>query len=96
MTMPAAYSAIKGGIINLTKYLASYYGGHNLRVNTVSPGGIFNNQPESFVEKYNKKVPLNRMGTPEDVAPTVTFLLSDKASYITGQNIIIDGGLSAI
>jgi len=96
MTMPAAYSAIKGGIINLTKYLASYYGGHNLRVNTVSPGGIFNNQPESFVEKYNKKVPLNRMGTPEDIAPTVVFLLSDKATYITGQNIFVDGGLSVI
>jgi NAD(P)-dependent dehydrogenase (short-subunit alcohol dehydrogenase family) len=96
MTMPAAYSAIKGGVISLSKYLASYYGGHNIRVNTVSPGGIFNNQPESFVDRYCKKVPLNRMGAPEDVAPTVVFLLSDKASYISGQNIVVDGGLSIL
>jgi NAD(P)-dependent dehydrogenase (short-subunit alcohol dehydrogenase family) len=96
MTMPAAYSAIKGGIITLTKYLASYYGSNNVRVNAVSPGGIFNNQPESFVAQYTKNVPLQRMGTPEDISPTIAFLLSDKSAYITGQNIIIDGGLTAI
>jgi NAD(P)-dependent dehydrogenase (short-subunit alcohol dehydrogenase family) len=90
------YSAIKGGIINLTRYLASYYGKHNLRINCVSPGGIFDNQPESFLAKYNKKVPLNRMGTPQDIAPSVSFLLSDEASYITGHNLVIDGGWTAI
>ena len=55
MTMPAAYSAIKGGIISLTRYIATYYGGYNVRSNSISPGGIFDNQPESFVEKYTKK-----------------------------------------
>ena len=96
MTMPAAYSAIKGGIINFTRYLASYYGHRGIRVNAVSPGGIFNNQPEKFVTQYEKKVPLKRMGQPEDIAPGVCFLLSDKSSYITGQNLVIDGGWTSI
>jgi NAD(P)-dependent dehydrogenase (short-subunit alcohol dehydrogenase family) len=96
MTMPVAYSAIKGGLINLTKYLASYYGKFGIRINAVSPGGIFDNQPVSFVENYNKKVPLKRMGTPQDIAPAVIYLLSDSASYVTGHNLIIDGGWTAI
>ena len=96
MTMPAAYSAIKGGLINLGQYLASYYGKSGIRVNTVSPGGIFDNQPESFLNNYNKKVPLKRMGTPQDIAPGVVYLLSDASSYITGHNLIIDGGWTAI
>lgn len=90
------YSAIKGGLINLSRYLASYYGKHNIRVNCISPGGIFDNQPEPFLSNYNKKVPLNRMGTPSDIAPSVSFLMSDEASYITGHNLIIDGGWTAI
>ena len=96
MTMPAAYAAIKGAIVNLTRYLASYYGEHNVRVNAVSPGGIFDDQPESFVERYESKVPLKRMGTPEDIAPPVVFLLSDDANYITGHNLMVDGGWSVI
>lgn len=96
MTMPAAYAAIKGAIVNLTRYLASYYGEHNVRVNAVSPGGIFDNQPKSFVERYENKVPLKRMGTPEDIAPSVVFLLSDDAAYITGHNLMVDGGWSVI
>ena len=96
MTMPAAYSAIKGGVINFTRYLASYLGPQNIRVNTISPGGIFDNQPANFVDNYNKKVPLRRMGLPNDITPSVIFLLSDESSYITGQNIIIDGGWTAI
>lgn len=96
MTMPAAYAAIKGGLNNLTRYLASYYGTYNIRVNSISPGGIWNNQPIPFVNAYNNRVPLKRMGTPEDIAPSVVFLLSDAASYITGQNLIIDGGLTCI
>lgn len=95
MTMPAAYSAIKGGIISLTKYIATYYGGYNVRANTISPGGIFDNQPESFVEKYTKKTPLKRMGAPDDIIGAVIFLASDASSYITGQNILIDGGWTA-
>jgi NAD(P)-dependent dehydrogenase (short-subunit alcohol dehydrogenase family) len=96
MTMPAAYSAIKGGLINLTQYLAAYYGKDGIRVNTISPGGIFDNQPESFLNNYNKKVPLKRMGTPEDIAPAAVFLLSDSASYVTGHNLVVDGGWTAI
>lgn len=96
MTTPAAYAAIKGAIVNLTRYLASYYGEYNIRVNAVSPGGIFDNQPESFVKKYESKVPLKRMGTPADIAPPVVFLLSDDAAYITGHNLMVDGGWSAI
>ena len=92
----AQYSAIKGGIINLTRYLASYYGKQGVRLNCVSPGGIFDNQDALFVSNYEKKVPLGRMGTPNDIAPVVSFLLSEEAKYITGQNIIVDGGWTCI
>lgn len=92
----AAYSAIKGGIISLTRFLASQYGKYNIRVNSVAPGGIFDNQPEAFVRAYEQKVPMKRMGRPDDIAPAVTFLLSDEAKYITGHNLIVDGGWTAI
>jgi NAD(P)-dependent dehydrogenase (short-subunit alcohol dehydrogenase family) len=95
-TSPAAYSAIKGGIINFTRYLASYFGKHNIRVNCVSPGGIRDNQHESFIERYEDKSPLKRMGKPEEIAPAVTFLLADEASFITGHNLMVDGGWTAI
>jgi NAD(P)-dependent dehydrogenase (short-subunit alcohol dehydrogenase family) len=96
LTAPAAYSAIKGGIINFAKYLASYYGKDGIRINCISPGGIFNNQDPVFVKNYESKVPLKRMGKPSDIAPSVAFLLSDEASYITGHNLVIDGGWTAI
>ena len=96
MTMPAAYSAIKGGVINLTRYLASYYGPKGIRINSVSPGGIFNNQDQNFVNNYTKKVPMRRMGLPKDIAPSIAFLLSDDANYITGHNLMVDGGWSCI
>lgn len=96
MTMPAAYSAIKGGLINLTRYLAAYYGPRGIRINCVSPGGIFNGQPESFVTRYEAKTPLRRMGTPDDISPSVSFLLSTDAKYITGQNLAVDGGWTAM
>lgn len=96
MTMPAAYSAIKGGIVNLTRYLCSYLGPDQIRVNVVSPGGIFDNQNPIFVENYIQKVPMRRMGLPDDISPAVLFLLSDESKYITGQNIVVDGGWTAI
>jgi NAD(P)-dependent dehydrogenase (short-subunit alcohol dehydrogenase family) len=92
----AAYTAIKGGLINLTRFLASQYGKYNVRINCVSPGGIFDNQPELFVKAYEKKTPMKRMGQPDDIAPAVSFLLSEEAKYITGQNLIVDGGWTSI
>ena len=96
MTMPAAYSAIKGGIASFSRYLASYYGPYGIRINSVSPGGIFDNQNEIFIKQYEKKVPLRRMGLPQDIGPSVGFLLSDEAAYITGHNLVIDGGWTSI
>ena len=96
MTMPAAYSAIKGGVINFTRYLASYYGGFGIRINCVSPGGIFDNQSAEFISNYEKKVPMKRLGSPEDISPSVTFLLGNDSKYITGQNLIVDGGWTSI
>lgn len=93
---PAAYSAIKGGLINFTRYLASKYGEYGLRVNCLSPGGIFDHQPEAFVKAYEKKVPMKRMGNPKDIAPSVSFLLMDDSKYITGHNLIVDGGWTSI
>lgn len=92
----AGYTAIKGALINLTRYLSSYFGKDNIKVNCVSPGGIFDNQNPTFVQRYSDKTPLGRMGNPEDIAPAVSFLLSNGAQYITGQNIIVDGGWTAI
>lgn len=94
MTMPAAYSAIKGGIITFTKYLATYYAKYNVRANAISPGGVFNGQANVFLKKYVKKTPLNRMADPEDIVGAVIFLSSEASSYITGQNLIVDGGWS--
>lgn len=96
ISAPAAYSAIKGGVINFTRYLASYYGKEGIRFNVVSPGGIFDHQNETFVRQYEHKVPLKRMGNPDDIAPSVSFLLSNNAKYITGQNLIVDGGWTCV
>lgn len=92
----AGYAAIKGGIINLTRYMAAYYAPHGVRVNSISPGGIFDNQDPVFVKNYEHKVPMKRMGRPSDIAPSVVFLLSDWAGYITGHNLVVDGGWSIV
>jgi NAD(P)-dependent dehydrogenase (short-subunit alcohol dehydrogenase family) len=96
MITPATYAAIKGGIISLTRYLASYYGSQGIRVNSVSPGGIANNQPMAFVDRYVSKTPLGRMGTPQDVAGAVVYLASDASAYVTGHNLVVDGGFTAL
>lgn len=97
-TSSPSYSAVKGGIINLTRFMASYFGPQQIRINCVSPGGIkdVKNQHPSFIERYEAKVPMRRLGNPEDIAPAVSFLLSDDARYITGQNLLVDGGWTAI
>ena len=97
-TSPAAYSAIKGGIINLTRYLSSYYGKYNIRINCVSPGGVLDEKQQhpSFIKRYSEKSPLKRLANPEEIAPAVVFLLSDFASFITGHNLMVDGGWTAI
>lgn len=95
MTMAVEYAAIKGAIINITKYLASYLGKYNIRVNSIAPGGVFNDQPESFVKRYSEKVVLGkRMANTDDLIGALIFLLSDPSKYITGQNIVVDGGWS--
>ena len=94
-TSPVEYSAIKGGLLSLTKYLASYLGKHDIRVNAISPGGVHDNQPESFVAQYSKKAIIgHRMAEPDDLTGALIFLLSDASRYVTGQNIVVDGGWS--
>ena len=95
ITMPGAYSVIKGGIVTFTKYLATYYAKYGIRVNCICPGGIYDNQPESFVKKYSKRTPLRRMGEPEEMVCPVIFLASDASSYITGHILMVDGGWTA-
>ena len=96
ITMPAAYAAIKGGIASYSRYLASYWGRQGERVNTVCPGGIFDNQPERFAVNYAGRTPLGRMGTPEDIDGPLAFLASDSAAYVTGVVLMMDGAWTAI
>jgi len=94
MTSPIEYTAVKSGIISMTRWLAKYYKNNNIRVNCVSPGGILDQQPQSFLEKYRDSCTSKGMLDPTDVAGTVLFLLSDQSKYINGQNIVIDDGWS--
>ena len=92
---PAVYSASKSAVVGLTKYLATYWGHRGVRVNTLTPGGVASGQNKEFDRKYSARVPLGRMATAEDMAQGLLFLASDASSYVTGHNLIIDGGLSA-
>ena len=89
---PCTYGMSKAAIIQMTKYLATHHKG--VRVNCVSPGGIYDNQDVNFVMGYNSQVPMKRMATADEIAKVIVFLASDDASYINGENIIIDGGLT--
>jgi len=91
---PAVYCASKGGVTSLSNYLATYWAKSGIRVNTVSPGGIESGQNSDFINNYSKRIPLNRMARPEEIVGIVLFLSGQASSYITGQNIFVDGGLS--
>tara|TARA_B100000029_G_scaffold480554_1_gene528681 strand:+ start:428 stop:1255 length:828 start_codon:yes stop_codon:yes gene_type:complete len=91
---PVTYSVIKHGIVGLTKYLSTYWADNNIRVNSLSPGGVYNSQNENFVKKLTNLIPMNRMANLDEYKAAIIFLLSDASSYMTGQNIIMDGGRS--
>lgn len=91
---PVAYSVVKTGLIGLTRYLATYWARDGVRVNALSPGGVYQQQPEEFVERLSERIPLGRMARVEEYRGAVVFLCSDASSYLTGQNIVIDGGRS--
>ena len=95
MGVPPDYFFHKAGMINLTRYFASSFGKYNIRVNSISPGGFFNNQLKEFVKRYNKRTFLGRMANKDDIKGAVVFLLSDASGYITGANLVIDGGYIA-
>jgi NAD(P)-dependent dehydrogenase (short-subunit alcohol dehydrogenase family) len=90
------YSYTKGGMIMFSKYMASYFAEDGVRVNCIAPGGMFNNQDQSFIEKYIQKVPMKRMAYPDDIKGVVVFLASAASKYVTGTVIPVDGGLTII
>lgn len=89
---PLVYATSKGAVISFTRYLAAYLAKYGIRVNTVTPGGVYSGQNETFVARYSQRCPLGRMATPEEIFNTVYFLASNASSYITGHNLIVDGG----
>jgi len=91
---PVTYSVVKSGLIGLTKYLATYWANDNVRVNAISPGGIYNNQSDDFKLKISSRIPMGRMANADENKGGLIFLLSDASSYITGFNLVVDGGRS--
>jgi NAD(P)-dependent dehydrogenase (short-subunit alcohol dehydrogenase family) len=90
---PIGYSCAKAGLVQMTKYLAAYWATRGVRVNCISAGGIAGKQSKEFLDRYNNRIPMARMATASEVAATVAFLASDASSYMTGTNLMVDGGL---
>lgn len=92
---PAVYSASKAGVIGLTKYLAAYWASQRIRVNAIAPGGAESGQNDEFISRYSNRIPMGRMAKPHEIVGALLYLASDASSYLTGQVIAVDGGLSA-
>lgn len=93
---PVGYTIVKSGLHGLTKYLASLWGGKGIRVNTLSPGGIFNKQDKNFINKIKKIIPMKRMARSNEYNEAIKFLCSDSSAYMNGHNLVIDGGRTII
>lgn len=89
------YAATKGGVIQMTRYMAVHLAPYNIRVNSITPGGVFQHQEKAFVKKYADKTPLHRMAQEDELNGAVVFLASEASSYVTGHNLVVDGGFTA-
>jgi len=92
---PPVYSAAKAGVIGLTRYLATWWAEKNIRVNSITPGGVYSGQPDNFVQNYSYRTPMGRMAKKTELRGAVLYLASDASSYVTGHNLIVDGGWTA-
>ena len=95
MNSPAVYGVSKAGIIGLTKYLATYWAKKGIRVNAIAPGGVFSGQNENFIKNYSSRVPIGRMAETKEIVGAMLFLASNASTYMTGQTLIVDGGLTS-
>lgn len=91
---PPVYAASKAGVLGLTRYLSTYWSSHGIRVNAITPGGVFRDHKEPFLSRYSSRVPLGRMADQKELRGAILYLASDAGSYVTGQNLIVDGGLT--